>query len=61
MPGYFSYWGKATPHGALARYHLLPFHALDVAAASAAKACEGFHCGLIPCGESSFHVFRITI
>lgn len=33
VPTYFSYWGKASPaaEGA-ARYHLLVFHALDVAA-----------------------------
>lgn len=30
MPGYFRYWGKAEKGGD--RYHLLPYHCLDVAA-----------------------------
>ncbi|MBA1262327.1 CRISPR-associated helicase Cas3' [Stutzerimonas stutzeri] len=33
QPSYFSYWGKASPEGeACARFHLLAFHSLDVAA-----------------------------
>ena len=33
---YFAYWGKARPIADLGpRYHLLPFHALDVAACGA--------------------------
>ncbi|WP_028241747.1 CRISPR-associated helicase/endonuclease Cas3 [Stutzerimonas azotifigens] len=32
-PGYFAYWGKASPESdSSARYHLLAFHSLDVAA-----------------------------
>jgi CRISPR-associated endonuclease/helicase Cas3 len=32
-PSYFAYWGKAHPQGpSLGRYHLLPYHCLDVAA-----------------------------
>lgn len=31
-PEYFRYWGKASPKGEGARYHLLAFHSLDVAA-----------------------------
>jgi len=32
-PGYFAYWGKASPEpDNAARYHLLAFHSLDVAA-----------------------------
>lgn len=33
VPDHFAYWGKASPSdGGVARYHLLVFHALDVAA-----------------------------
>lgn len=34
MPAYFAYWGKASPEpdNNTARYHLLAFHSLDVAA-----------------------------
>lgn len=32
---YFRYWGKAEKDGA--RYHLLPYHCLDLAAVA---ACE---------------------
>lgn len=33
VPSYFRYWGKARPdEGDSARYHLLPYHCLDVAA-----------------------------
>ncbi|PJK08191.1 hypothetical protein CO614_11210 [Lysobacteraceae bacterium NML120232] len=40
FPSYFAYWGKATPPTlpqtlSAAAYHLLPFHALDVAACGA--------------------------
>jgi CRISPR-associated endonuclease/helicase Cas3 len=32
-PSYFAYWGKAQPlEAASGRYHLLPYHCLDVAA-----------------------------
>jgi CRISPR-associated endonuclease/helicase Cas3 len=34
LPDYFRYWGKAEKDGE--RYHLLPYHCLDVAAVSAA-------------------------
>jgi len=32
FPEYYRYWGKADKDD-LTRYHLLPFHCLDVAAA----------------------------
>ncbi|WP_156919725.1 HD domain-containing protein [Syntrophorhabdus aromaticivorans] len=34
IPNYFKYWGKAEKDGS--RYHLLPYHCLDVAAVAAA-------------------------
>jgi CRISPR-associated endonuclease/helicase Cas3 len=33
-PTYYKYWGKAEKDGS--RYHLLPYHCLDVAAVAAA-------------------------
>ena len=38
MPAYFKYWGKAekAEEGKPTRYHLLPYHCLDVAAVTAA-------------------------
>jgi len=38
MPAYFKYWGKAdkAEEGKPTRYHLLPYHCLDVAAVAAA-------------------------
>jgi len=38
IPDYFKYWGKAekAEEGKPARYHLLPYHCLDVAAVAAA-------------------------
>jgi CRISPR-associated endonuclease/helicase Cas3 len=37
MAGIWQYWGKARPHDASpARYHLLPYHCLDVAAVGVA-------------------------
>ena len=40
MAGYFRYWGKAERDGE--RYHLLPYHCLDVAAVT------GYWCLPVP-------------
>lgn len=32
LPSYFAYWGKARPDEGQAKFHLLPYHSLDVAA-----------------------------
>jgi hypothetical protein len=56
MVSYWRYWGKAERDGDRYRYHLLPYHCLDVAAVAADRRVPGerFHPVLAPLGVGNF-------